>query len=263
MNTSDDLAQLVALVAKFENLDGSIIENLKNGNVGILEETHAAKKEIKRFLAKHKPLKPAPDLALKLKKIRDNHGYVIDLALEGLSKHTGLTYSQESEEGINYIETLFSEGTADYVDEEFFTRRNQVGTLIVAESLPDHFLQHFRNLRECYALGLFEATVIYCRAVLETGCFEALRRKGIVNLQSKVEDIREHSLKALMGSIKPFIYRKSWEVADKVIKKANDVLHSKRERVVVSQEEAYNAIKTTFAVVEELFSGASRQRQRR
>jgi hypothetical protein len=70
------------------------------------------------------------------------------------------TISQEFEEGKDYVDALFSEGTADYVDGEFFSRKNQVGTLIVNESLPDHFVHHFQNLRECFALGLFETTVI-------------------------------------------------------------------------------------------------------
>jgi hypothetical protein len=262
MNRNDDLAQPVALVTKFEKLDKSILEYIENKNFDILEETFAAKREIKRFLAGHQPLKVDQGLALKLKKIRDNYGYMIDGVVEVISKHTGEVYSQESEEGIDYVEALFTEGTADYVDEEFFTRKNQVGTLLIGESLPDHFLHHFAKFRECYALGLFEATVIYCRAVLETGCFEALRRKGKVNPHSKVEDLREYSLKALMRSIKSLIYGKNWDAADKVIKKADDILHSKREKVIVSQEEAYAAIKTTFAVIEELFSGVSRQKQR-
>ena len=124
-------------------------------------QTLEAKKAVKRFLSKKEPLNVEPRLGLKLKKIRDNYGYAIDRVVDAFGEVTGTRISQESEEGKDYIDALFSEGTADYVDEQFFTRRNQIGTLIVGESLPDHFVHHFRNLRECFALGLFETTVIY------------------------------------------------------------------------------------------------------
>ena len=156
---------------------------------------------------------------------------------------------------MDYVDALFSQGTADYVDDNFFRRKNQVGTLIVSESLPDHFVQHFANLRECYSLGLFQAVVVYCRAVIETGCFEALRRRGRVKLDPKVDDIREFSLKVLMRSVKPFVYEPNWDKADATIKKADEVLHSKRKKVVISEQEAFDAIQNTFAIIEELFSG--------
>ena len=41
------------------------------------------------------------------------------------------------------------------------------------------------------------------------------------------------------------------------------MLHSKREKVVVKEEEAFNAVKDTFAVIEELFSGNPRITRRR
>jgi len=263
MSDSDELARLVALVAEFEKLDASIPQGLEKGNLDVLDQTLTKKKEIKRILSGRRPLNVDFKLGFKLKKIRDNYGYVIDLVLEAIAKHTGTPLSQESEDGIDYIDALFSEGTADYVDEGFFTRKNEVGTLIVSGSLPDHFVHHFQNLRECYALGLFQATVIYCRAVIETGCFEALRRKGKVKLNSKAEDIREFSLKALMNSIKPFIYRDNWENANKVIKKADGILHSKRQKMTITQIEAYNAIKDTFAIIEEIFSPGGRHFQQK
>jgi len=259
MASNKELSHLLDLVAEFERLDASLFDELKTGNTEVMDEvlnnTLSAKKEVKRYLSELGPLAVDPVLGQKLKKIRDNHGYSIDRGLRVFSEIAGTAFSQESEEEIDYVEALFSEGTADYVDTGFFTRKNQVGTLIVSESLPEHFVHHFHNLRECFSLGLFQATVIYCRAVIETGCFEALRRKGKVRVASKLEDIREYSLKALMGSIKPFVDQGNWGNADKVIKKADDVLHSKRKKVAVTEGEAYDAIKDTFAIIEELFSG--------
>jgi ribosomal protein S20 len=265
-NENDELAKLSRLnelVNEFEKLDALIITEVKKGNLEIIIQTLEAKKKVKRFLSESKPLKVYDTFKVKLKKIRDNYGYGIDGLVELFSKVAGTSLSQESENGIDYIDALFSEGTADYVDEGFFTRKNEVATLIVSESLPSHFTYHFQNLRQCYALGLFQATIIYCRAVIETGCFEALNRRENLRKDSVVTDVREYSLKELMKSIKKYVYQGNWENADKVIKKADEILHSKRENVIINKNQAYNAIKDTFAIIEELFSGDHRRRKRR
>lgn len=249
------MSEIVALVAEFERLDRSILAAVRTGDLEVIEKTMEAKRKVKRYLADCNPLNVNRDLGIKLKKIRDNYGYTIDRVVEKLERITGTQISQESEENIDYVDALFSRQTADYVDERFFRRKNQIGTLVVSESLPDHFAQHFANLRECYALGLFHAAVVYCRAVIETGCFEALRRKGRVNRDAKVDDIREFSLKELMRSVKPFVYRDNFDKAYAVIKKADEVLHSKRKKVVILEQEAFDAIQDTVAMIEELFSG--------
>jgi hypothetical protein len=244
---NEELSHLVALVADFEKLDKAMADCLEAGNfeAEIFVKAFSAKMKIKTFLSEQQPINVAPSLAVKLKKIRDNYGYTIDQVI-------GNSFLQESAIGIDLWEDMIPTGM-NYVNEGFFARRNQLGTLIVGRSLPENFTHHFWNLRECYSLGLFEATVIYCRAIIETGCFEALRRQGKINLSSKEADIRERSLTILMQNIKSLIYKANWEAADKMIKQANDILHSKRKKMVISQDQAYDAIKTAFAVIEELF----------
>jgi len=265
-NDKDELAKLSRLnelVSEFEKLDASISAGVKCNNLEIIDQALEAKKKVKRFLSESKPLNVHDSLKVKLKKIRDNYGYTIDRVIEVLSEVTGTSFSQESEDGIDYIDALFSEGTADYVDEDFFTRKNEVAILIVSESLPSHFVHHFQNLRECYALGLFQTTVIYCRAVIETGCFEALNRREKLRHNSAVQDTREYSLKVLMRSIKKYVYQGNWDNADKVIKKADEALHSKRNNVIITKDHAFDAIKDTFAIIEELFSGDRRVKSKR
>ena len=265
-NDKDELAKLTrldALVKEFERLDASISAGVKSDNLEIIVQTLDAKKKVKRLLSECKPLKVHDSLKQKLKKIRDNYGYTIDRVADAVLEITGTSFSQESEDGIDYIEALFNKGTADYVDEGFFTRRNEVATLIVSESLPSHFVNHFQNLRGCYALGLFQTTVIYCRAVIETGCFEALHRRENLKYNSAVPDTREYSLKVLMRSIKQYVYQENWDKADKVIKKADEFLHSKRNEVIITKDQTYDFIKDTFAIIEELFSGDHRKSTRR
>jgi cobalamin biosynthesis Co2+ chelatase CbiK len=56
-----------------------------------------------------------------------------------------------------------------------------------------------------------------------------------------------------MLRVKPLIYEHNHQEAEKVINLVNDILHKKRDKVVVDGHEAYNSIKSTFAIIEELF----------
>lgn len=102
-------------------------------------------------------------------------------------------------------------------------------------------------------MGLFEATIIFCRAVIEAGVFEALRRRGKIKLGKNISDYGEYSLKDIMRRIKPFVCQHNHEAAWKVIKRADKILHSKRDKIVVSENEAYNSIKSSYDIIEELF----------
>jgi hypothetical protein len=53
-----------------------------------------------------------------------------------------------------------------------------------------------------------------------------------------------------MKSIKPFVYEQNWYNASEVIKKADEMLHSKREEIEETEQEAFDAIKGTIAIAE-------------
>lgn len=89
--------------------------------------------------------------------------------------------------------------------------------------------------------------------MIEFAAFEALKRRGIIKKDLKVVDIREYSLANLMHDIKPFVYRPIYDNAGKVIRIANNILHSKSDKIVVSEEEAFNSTKSVFAIVEDIF----------
>jgi hypothetical protein len=251
---SENYWRLRKMMIEFEKLDKDFLAKTKSENLAdAIMPVIEAKKEIKRFLADRPSFQASGDLEVKLKKIRDNDGYIIDEVCELVEEKLGIAISQEAEDEIDWMDALFEKGTAGYVDWEFFRRRNQVGSIIASQTLPDIFLHHLDKLKECYALGLFEATIIYCRAVIESGGFEALKRKGEIRSTKKEADIREYSLKALIKSIKRYVSRTNYDEAKDVIEYANNILHSKRKKIVVSENDAYDSIRSTFSIIEELF----------
>jgi len=253
------LKKLIERVAMFEYLDRDIADFIKINNAlppeEKLEEVRKIKNAIKRLMADSPALNISNRmLSNKIKMIRDNHGYNIDRIYDWIEKSTGLKFSQEAEEEIDWIDALFTHGTADYIDTEYFIRKNKAGAIVVNQSLPEHLLHHLRNLQEAYSLGLFEATVILSRSVIEVGVFTSLKRKGEIKTDENIVDIDEYRLKELMQRIKKHIKNKRiYDEARIVINSANSVLHSKKETKAVKEDEALHAIKISFKLLEELF----------
>ena len=253
-----DYWHLRKLLKEFEKLDNDLFVSKEATDwLDAVDQTIKVKREIKRLLANKPQINVAPDLARKLKMIRDNYGYNIDKVFPDLAKtvekYVGERISQEDEHEIDWVDELFTEGTADYVDWQYFRRKNQVGCIIGSQSLPEAFLSYLEKLKECYSLGLFEAAVIFCRGIIEAGVFEALKRRKIIRDNEKVRDIAKYNLKSLMERVKAHVSRSNHKEAWKVIDLANGILHSKHDRVIVSEDQTYDAIKSSFDIIEELY----------
>jgi hypothetical protein len=104
VTTKEDLIALDPLVKNFEILDSSLLRFFEADDWSIIDKTIDAEKKIKRFLADRKPFQVGSGLAAKLKKIRDNYGYNIDLVVRALENVYGegqAKFSQEKEYDID------------------------------------------------------------------------------------------------------------------------------------------------------------------
>jgi hypothetical protein len=137
----------------------------------------------------------------------------------------------------------------DYIDEDFYRRRNQVATIVHQKHLPERICHHFENLRECYSLGLFEAALIYCRAVIEVACYEWLKRKELLNDNGDYDPSLEWMMKKLKGRVAP----KKWSDAYETKSISNGVMHSKKTVGGITEDFAFKSVCSTIIFVEELY----------
>jgi hypothetical protein len=214
-------------------------------------ETIAAKRKIKNFLAERTYIKAGDFLEIKLKNIRDNEGYSVDILCTLFEEFTGKKIDQEKEDE-EWHELLFKEGIViDYIDDSFYRRRNQIGAIICKKSLPPNLNYHLNKVKECFSLGLFEATVIYCRALIESGTYQALK-----NRDKKVIHIRrELKLSELLSRIKR--YKRNLIIigyAYDVKNLADDELHETEEIIKINENIASEAIKKTYSYIEYIFN---------
>lgn len=240
-----------AALDEFEGLDRDLAERLKAGDLPYPEKVRVAKNRIKDLLVGQTSGRFTGRLQTALRRVRTNEGYNIDRLYDLL----GPGYFQEADDR-DYMVALFTEGTADYVGESFFRRRRQAGAVVISQHLPTYVQQRLEAVRECYSLGLFSATLVFCRALVEAAMFEALKRRGRVSSRGRVVDQAEYKPVELRQRIRPFLSSRMWERvcgSNGIVKLADHVLHAKGD-VRIGEKEAYDAIKAAFALVEELFA---------
>ncbi len=271
-NGQDDYWNLRKLIQEFEKLDYELRQNFpeflealinifsKNEKAKDREiyqeafekynQTLEAKRQIKFFLGGKTQIKASHDLARQLKNIRDNKGYCVD---DFYAIHAKLdkNASQEIEEDFDWQGELFSEGTVDYIDENYFRRKRQVGAIIHNRPLPPNILYHLEKLKECYSLGLFEATIIYCRALIESSTYKVLknRDRNLIHIRKEIK------LSELLSRIKKYkpnssIIKGAYEVKDI----ADDELHETEDVIKIDEDKACDSIKKTFTYIEFIFA---------
>lgn len=223
-------------------------------NFNIIHRILISKEKIKEFIVEHN-IRLSQDLGEKLKKIRDNRGgYNIDLLVtEPFQRAIVWELTKKAnEEDEEWVNKHHATGTIYQIDEHYFRRRNEIWPIICNQSIPNNIQSQLRDIRECYALCLWEAAVTFCRILIELGAFEKLRRKGIIG--KNIIDISNYKLKDNMQEIKNMkinseIYSNAWQV----IKLANNILHRKIDRPKISEDEAYHSIKLTVSFIEAIF----------
>ena len=251
MRDVDSRTNIQRALSEFEELDRHLIEKIDSKDFDYLETVRAAKNRLKDLLADHASVQFAGRLQSALRRVRTNEGYNID-RLYGL---LGPEYSQEVDDR-DFIDALFTEGTAAYVDQSFFRRRREVGAVVVSQTLPPHVQRRLKDVSECYALGLSHATIIFCRALVEASIYEALMRRGRIGSRGKVVDQGEFKPADLRQRIRSFVPPKLWDRTcgpDGVTKLADRILHAKHD-VRFAERQAYESIKASFALIEHLFS---------
>jgi len=251
MKEPNPRSAIQAALLEFEELDRSLPERIHVRDFDYLEKVRAAKNRLKDLLAGHTSLQLTGRLQTALRRVRTNEGYNIDRIYDLL----GPELAQEVDDR-DFIDALFTEGTAVYVDQSFFRRRRQVGAVVISQNLPPYVRRRLDAVSECYALGLSHATIVFCRALVEAAVYEALKRRGRIGSKGKVMDQAEYKPADLRQRIRPVIPSKLWERTcgpDGVTKLADRILHAKGD-VDLGEKQAYEAIKASFALVEDLFA---------
>lgn len=154
----------------------------------------------------------------------------------------------------------FSDFLGEVDDVSYFTRAMRVGTVISRRRIPDVGLALFGEIRDSFAFGLYRSSIALCRALLETAFFETLKRKGYFDPgQSKVVKIDISKEDTLFRLIKDAFKLRITDYDTKedalfVKNQSNTmVLHAKDQEYEITEDRAFDVIRKTVQVVEQLY----------
>ncbi|OGW39093.1 MAG: hypothetical protein A2Y97_08215 [Nitrospirae bacterium RBG_13_39_12] len=123
------------------------------------------------------------------------------------------------------------------------------GAIISSREIPSKIIKLFDEMRDCYMFGLYNSTIIFCRAILE----ECLKQHyENTNPNVPTEEIENMQLFELLKKVN--LPKELKKEAHEIRKKAKNILH--RAQIQNSseiQENALSAIRSVTLVVENLF----------
>lgn len=245
------LWELRRLFQEFEKLDANLIIAFKEWGSDdfndILTKVIGLKTRIQEIISTE--LKEPIDVsfAKKLKQIRDNFGYNIDR----LFHDECWRESQKEIAQQKMLEQFFERGGDEDINYFHLQRKTEIGTIICSTALKQNVTRNLESIKLCYANGLFDAAIIYCRALIDYVTFVLRKRKGLI--PRNATDYCERNLDAALNQIERFINPKTFRHIKEVKSLANNILHSKEDVYINSNElTPFESIKWTFIFVEEV-----------
>lgn len=141
----------------------------------------------------------------------------------------------------------------------YYIRRIKVGPIIYTSNLPQSVEKYFSEVRQTYAFGLYRASVIMCRSIIEISLFNKLKRKKLIpDVKSNVANMRNYLDDKLIdfiriAKINHIINEQLLDQSHKIRIAANNVLHLKEDEIKLAENDVLDIIRDTVAVVEYLY----------
>lgn len=213
-----------------------------------------------------------PELAKKLKRIREGKGYHISVrkefarALFSFSSTPRVPHvpSDKAPEAIpsSCLEVFDKEeGLTLFICNGYEYREGEIGGLISGRTLPKDIINHLVNINECFLFGFFESAIIYCRALIEAAAYQYRRRCGLI----KQDTVDISSLSKSLDEIKRQYKRNNrtlacYEDVITVKELADHILHAHIKRssdlylsfCKYPERTSYKCIRITYVFVEEM-----------
>jgi len=154
-----------------------------------------------------------------------------------------------ADEHLNEIIDLENPDWPDAVNQRLL----QVDVLITKTPLPEWVLRHLRSVRRCYAFKLYDVVWISLRSLIETASFACLIESGILPADERVLPMARLSIRDCLSRLRQFgKLSRSDKTIDRIIDRANELVHSKRKIEPPSERETLTAIKKVIQYVDAL-----------
>jgi hypothetical protein len=278
MNAEDE-QKLLQLVRQLKQIDKNIVKTITTGDrPGELEEQFCrVRDEIKEILGDSMPLQIRdPDTRDVLKRVLAGTYFHVDKqerAIENIIKNNpqkidhilrslGMNLEEDKElkddsaaDALHW--KLIEELTSMILAEDYFGRKKNFGTIIVASTLPAKVNGYFTETRDCFIFGHFYAAVGLCRVMIELSFRDKYHKLGprkevrapkvsnIADPEKIMMMIREVCTRPRFASLK--------NEAGELYSTASDILHGREPTIKLDEAEVLKFIRRVFKLIEQLY----------
>lgn len=274
MNVEEE-KKLLQMARQLSQLDRSIVKAVtEGGNTGALKEEFCrTRDEIKRLLGDSMPLKIRdPEVIKVLKWVREGDHFhvdkeerkIIDLVknnpnkFDEILRSLGADFDRTEKLGANldlHLK-LIEELTSMISAEDYFSRKDDFSTIIVAHSLPEKINKYFGEIRECFIFDHMYAAVGLCRVLIELSFKDRYQQLGLAKKPKApgVYPIADYDIKEVIRAVCSRLGSSPLkEEARGLYKTASDILHGRDATIKLEESEVLKFVRRVFKLVEQLY----------
>lgn len=278
MNPEDE-QKLLQLARQLKQIDKNIVKTITTGDRPreLEEEFCRVRDEIKEILGDSMPLQIRdPDTRDVLKRVTEGTHFHVDKrekAIENFVKNnpeqidqilrsSGMDLEENKElkdnsEADALHWKLIEELSSMILAEDYFGRKKDFSTIIVASTLPAKINGYFREIRDCFIFGHFYAAVGLCRVLIELSFRDKYYKLG-PGKEVRAPKVSKIAVpERIMTMIREVCKRPRFaflkDDAEKLYHTASDILHGREPTIKLEEAEVLKFIRRVFKLIEQLY----------
>jgi hypothetical protein len=270
--------RLSELAKEIKEIDKRITRAIAEGEdtYKLKQEFEELRDEIKEILGDSLPIHHRDPYVRKiLKKVTEGDYFYVDKEernflnllknasperLENIYRLLGIDKGQISESNHHELFLKFDEeihSSLRITSADYFERKNNFSTIIVANPLPPKFLDYFKEIRACFLFDYLYAATGLCRILIELSFRDKYNELGFSKKRQphNVYNINDPKINEMINEVcnRPELKSLKHE-AKKLYYSACPILHGKESTIKLNETEVLQFIRRVFKLVEALYS---------
>lgn len=245
------------------------------------EEFRELRDEVKQILADSSPIPHRdPHVRKILQKIRDGNYFYVDKKdsdrlnflrnlppeafkqiqeqIQEIHRILGIDEVNNSESYMDLFYKFMEEIQAYVITpDDYFERKKDFSTIIVATPLPRKFLGYYEEIKLCFLFDLLYAAVGLCRVLIELTFRDKYNKLGFSKKKESpnVYDMDDYRIKEMIKAVctRPELKSLKGEALE-LYRKASTILHGRESAIELNSKDVLQFIRSIFKLIETLYT---------
>jgi hypothetical protein len=179
-------------------------------------------------------------------------------ALQEIDRILGVEDGNNSESYMKLFQKFIEEIHGFVITpDDYFERKKDFSTIIVASLLPPKFLDYYQEIRLCFLFGFLYAAVGLCRVLIEISFRDKYNKLGFSKKKESpnVYDMDDYRVKEMIKAVCTRTELKLLKSeAIELYGKASAILHGRESTIQLNNKDVLQFIRNIFTLIETLYA---------